>query len=394
MSELIVTRTNSANARRHLLASASAIALTAFIAVPANAESDDRPTVWIELGGQLERIEAAETRFSPQFVSQINTSTFTSPIVVQQPPRYANGVEGGISLQPENSDWIFSASVRYGRSNNQKNVHEQLPAPSGHKYVDLPIAGLHITDYPVPANGKSFVTTVSHHDESHAVLDFKAGKDVGLGIFDNPDSLTVNFGVRFAQFTSRSTTTIDADPNYHFQYKYITHYGPYPANIKLAAPAWNVYSFRGAVSRSFRGIGPSVGWDLSSAIVKMGEGASVNFDGGVDFAVLFGRQKTKAHHDTGEIAGHKPFNNPIAGTAFTSGVYHHSVYNAGRSRSVVAPNVGGYAGISFRFPNAKVSFGYRADFFFGAMDGGIDTRRSEAVGFHGPFATISVGLGG
>jgi hypothetical protein len=37
---------------------------------------------------------------------------------------------------------------------------------------------------------------------------------------------------------------------------------------------------------------------------------------------------------------------------------------------------------------------YRADFFFGAMDGGIDTAKKENVGFYGPFATISIGLGG
>ncbi len=40
----------------------------------------------------------------------------------------------------------------------------------------------------------------------------------------------------------------------------------------------------------------------------------------------------------------------------------------------------------------KVRMGYRADFFFGAIDGGIDTRKSETLGFYGPFATISIGL--
>jgi hypothetical protein len=60
---------------------------------------------------------------------------------------------------------------------------------------------------------------------------------------------------------------------------------------------------------------------------------------------------------------------------------------------IAIPNVGGLAGVSFRYANAKVSFGYRGDFFFGAMDAGIDTRKAETVGFHGPFASISVGLG-
>jgi hypothetical protein len=42
----------------------------------------------------------------------------------------------------------------------------------------------------------------------------------------------------------------------------------------------------------------------------------------------------------------------------------------------------------------KVSLGYRADFFFGAMDAGIDSPDSKTVGFRGPFATVSLGLGG
>lgn len=44
--------------------------------------------------------------------------------------------------------------------------------------------------------------------------------------------------------------------------------------------------------------------------------------------------------------------------------------------------------------NFKLSLGYRADFFFGAIDGGIDARKSETVGFYGPFASIGIGLGG
>jgi hypothetical protein len=32
------------------------------------------------------------------------------------------------------------------------------------------------------------------------------------------------------------------------------------------------------------------------------------------------------------------------------------------------------------------------DEFFGAMDGGLDTRKSYNQEFYGPFATISIGL--
>ena len=88
-----------------------------------------------------------------------------------------------------------------------------------------------------------------------------------------------------------------------------------------------------------------------------------------------------------------PAYNPIHGAVGISSVYSHS-YNTARSRSVTIPNLGGYAGISFNFPNAKVRFGYRADFFFGARDSGLESHTTTDVGFHGPFATISIGLGG
>jgi hypothetical protein len=61
---------------------------------------------------------------------------------------------------------------------------------------------------------------------------------------------------------------------------------------------------------------------------------------------------------------------------------------------VVVPDVGATMGISYRIESTKVSFGYRAEYMFGAVDTGIDVRRTENVGFHGPYALISIGLGG
>ena len=64
-----------------------------------------------------------------------------------------------------------------------------------------------------------------------------------------------------------------------------------------------------------------------------------------------------------------------------------------RQRTVTVPNVGGMAGLSVRYSNAKISLGYRADFFFGAIDGGIDARKNETRGFYGPYASLSIGFG-
>ena len=75
-----------------------------------------------------------------------------------------------------------------------------------------------------------------------------------------------------------------------------------------------------------------------------------------------------------------------------STVYQTSKSTA-RRKGVTVPNIGGLIGASWRTPSAKLSIGYRADFFFGAIDGGIDTRETENRGFFGPFASISIRLG-
>jgi hypothetical protein len=45
-------------------------------------------------------------------------------------------------------------------------------------------------------------------------------------------------------------------------------------------------------------------------------------------------------------------------------------------------------------PSGKVSLGYRGDFFFGAIDGGVESRKTYNRSFYGPFASVSIGLGG
>lgn len=122
----------------------------------------------------------------------------------------------------------------------------------------------------------------------------------------------------------------------------------------------------------------------------------IALDWGLNASLLFGRQKTRTQHQT--TAHYQPLQadpfpypdyllNPIP-------VYHHAPPPQTRSRSVVVPNVGGFAGLSFKYTNAKISFGYKADFFFGAMDGGIDSRKTYDRDFYGPYASISIGLGG
>jgi hypothetical protein len=123
-------------------------------------------------------------------------------------------------------------------------------------------------------------------------------------------------------------------------------------------------------------------------IVGNGADSELTLDWGVNGAVLFGRQRVNIHHQSVSNDYYLYFgSNYIA---------HHTTHTVNRkeTRFAVVPNLGGFAGVSLKFPNAKVSLGYRADFFFNAVDNGVDTRQVVSQGFYGPFASISIGLGG
>ena len=387
MSELITTRT-SANIRLHLLASVSALTLIAGLPQAA-AASEDRPTVWIEAGVQLDRLSDGQESFAPPFVSTLLENPFTNPGKVQAPPRYAFGQEGRLSFSPEGSDWVFSASVRYGRANSSGNSHEET-SPSSAKLVQFfPYYHIYRTIL-LPAQAQKFATTTSRTHTSYLVMDFQAGRDVGLGVFGRNGSSTINAGVRVAQFTSRSKAKIDSDPDFTKAYRTISNLGPYQsAYIKIPSQKWDLYAAKSTTARSFHGVGPSLEWSADATLVGDPNMGTVTFDWGLSGALLFGRQKVVAHHQT---MAHHQSGQHFSGALPT--LYPTKSHDTVRSRSVVVPNIGGFAGLSMRFPNAKVSFGYRVDAFFGAMDGGIDTRKTYDRNFYGPFATISIGLGG
>lgn len=393
MSELINTGERHTAIRKHLLVTASALALTAYVAATTIANADDdasRPTVWIELGGQLERVDGTGDRFIPHFLQGSPLSgpfAPVSPIDAQTAPRYTYGGEAKISFEPESSDWVFSAALKYGRSNGKKHVHYQTVLPVASKYL----LGRHS---PVHSTLANFADTRTRQDESHAVLDFQAGKDVGLGLFGHGSQSTFSMGVRFAQFASSQSATIYARPDLQW-------YDRYPDNPNKYVPNAKFHAFTGLsnVKHSFRGLGPSLSWDVSSPLMGDADSTELTFDWGLNGAVLFGRQKTTAYHQTTDrYFRNVLYNHPLYPRGGIQShynlVYAHNITPPARSRSVVVPNLGGFAGVSLKFPNAKVSFGYRADMFFGAMDAGIDAQKSQAISFHGPFASIAIGLGG
>ena len=258
MSELVNVRKTAATFRRQLLATASAIALigSTFGVSEAKASDDDsdRPSVWIELGGQLNRMDDGQENFAPGFPnSPARPSMFSPSQTFEHLPLYSVDETGKISFEPTGTDWVLSASVRYGRSDSDRHVRQQTnPKP----FVGT-VNGYTFTKYPIAAK---FASTVVQNSERHLIADFQAGKDVGLEMFGSKNGSSVlNFGVRFAQFSNQSNIALKSDPDWKFSYKY-------QAGFKIPQQAYHSNLASIEAARSFHGIGPSLSWNASAPI--------------------------------------------------------------------------------------------------------------------------------
>lgn len=388
MSELETKESDHLVLQRRLLTTVSALALlTSVTAGVAGEDDSNHPTVWIELGGQLERNDGTGAPFTAPFMSFKPTPPTlmdVTPVDVQRPPRYSKGGEASIFFYPAGTDWVFAASVRYGRSNGNKSVNEQT-AHIRSKYV---YPGVGYQPLNPTQQVAQFTRTTVESSESHVVLDFRAGKDVGLGMFGRNSTSTISAGVRFAQFVTRSNVEVRARQNFKTE-----NVGPSPfyfPNMKF-----HTYHLMANSDRSFQGVGPSLSWQASSSVMGDIHDGELAVDWVLNGAVLFGRQKARLHHQSTDSynKGLKYF--PSSPHAFTHYKHYPAVIgNPRRSRSVVIPNIGATVGLTYRIENFRLSAGYRADFFFGAIDGGIDQRQNYDRSFYGPFASFSVGLGG
>ena len=362
MNEFMQTR-RAQHLKRQLLATASALTLIGFVTgAKASDDAPDHPLVWVELGGQFDReIDSAQTWTPPN-----------RPLPLVQPPFEPFGRlpavgydwDGKVSIQPNDSGWIFSAAIQFGKAKRGPNSTHDQANPSGYNIFG---------SQPAPPT-YAFTNTHSVSDTSHLIVDFQAGKDLGLGLFGGHGSSSIDFGIRLAHFTESASGTMAAQVSAVHKYNGgVVHEGDIHA------------------ARSFSGLGPSIDWKTSLPLIGS-QANGIAFDWGANGAILFGRQKTDVRLHTKVVR---------YGTGFSttapppSTVLAHTTSEPVRKKQVIVPNIGGFAGLSYRAGGrAKVTLGYRADMFFGAIDGGISTRKSENVGFSGPFASVSIGIGG
>lgn len=382
MSELIQRNDNRATIRWKLLTGASAMALTAYVysAGIARAEDAGQPEFWIELGGEFSQLQDAQETFNPPIMDG-RPSIFYPSQKFEKPPGYGFDEYGALAFRPDDSNWVFSASIRYGRSGARRLVQQQTNPQHLKYFASAPEIGSPVA--------QRFEETKARTSEKFDILDFTAGRDVGLGIFGKDATSVVSAGVRFAQFQSKTNISLKSDPDWHFNLKYFSFVG---TSISFGqAFHSNIASL--TAQRSFHGVGPTLSWKASEPLAGNIQDGALILDWSANAALLFGRQRAKTHHQSTSRYFYK------YGPILTHDVVLHTlpgfpvISDKTRSRDVTVPNVGGSIGLSWQLQNAKISLGYRADFFLNAIDGGIDTRKSENRGFFGPYASVSIGLG-
>ena len=360
MSELTQTCRAPQYLKRQLLATASALTLMGFMngAQASDDTASDHPLVWLELGGQFDRENDPTQTWTPPNIPPPLTQPTFEPF--GRMPGVGYDWDGKVAIAPDDSGWTFSAAIQFGKAKRgPKSTHDQAN-PTGFNGYSQPIPATY-----------AFTNSHSLSDTSHLIVDFQAGKDLGLGLLGGHGGSSINFGIRMAQFREGARGTMTAQASALHKYNAgVDH------NADMHA------------ARSFSGVGPSIDWKTSLPLTgSLANGIAL--DWGANASMLFGRQKADVSLHT-EVLQYAAFASSVP-----PALLKHSTSAPSRRKQVIVPNIGGFAGLSYRMGGrGKIALGYRADMFFGAIDGGIATRKSENVGFYGPFASVSIGIGG
>jgi len=378
-------------ARNHLLATASSMVLICSICGGGPALGADRPTLWLELDGSIGNIQDLTSDIGLPLGPMVPTSGLTGPLAEKMNFARAYTNDAKIMFQPDNSDWVFSASIRYGRSHTASKISQALAPIATTSFVSYQFT------YPFyPSSNKTRVRPAAVSSEklngdmksaeSHLILDFEAGKDLGLGLFGHDSTSVVSAGVRFAHFaTSRKVNGFQQTQGIDFQTSYFRTYR-WPGYGTRRRELWDTISANGGATSSFKGLGPSIQWEASAPLWGNVQGG-LSLDWGANAAILFGKQEKKIHHQSSSEMHCAGSGCPAHSAIYTSAGGAHD------SRTVSVPNIGGFVGLSLKVPRAKFSVGYRADLFVNAIDVGFATRKSSNLLFHGPFASLSFGIG-
>lgn len=369
---------------RYLVAGVSAAAAAAGLGgTPAHAQDADRHR--IELGFGISRLhfDAPTQTFVPGWKSAFDAAA-VSPLPTPQDRGVedAEGWQGHFALRPRGGPWTIAGEGRFGKTDGAfaSDWTETVPevpryAPSSPKYDP---------EKTRESGVDNFATVFADNSEEFQIVDFKLGRDVGIGAWGAGATSRVGLGLKYAEFESTSEVHMYGVP---------TQYVP-PAGVnRFAADAYEAHF---SSSREFEGWGPTVSWDASTRLFgSEGEGR-VLLDWHLDAGVLFGKQKTEAEHtESSRYYEWKDFtlNKAVGGGEPVSETTAQDS-NKRNDDDAKVSHFGARVGLSYRNGGVKVSLGYRAERYRDVLDGGIDDDNKVDRSMHGPYLRFTLGFGG
>jgi iron complex outermembrane recepter protein len=299
------------------------------------------------------------------------------------------GSGGGVKFtyQPSPHGWNVSAAVRYGRAVGSGTPHSNK-RNNGECYANIFDCQEDPLKYAVQPNRfYSFTDQVINNSESHAIVDFMVGKDLGLGVWGGrrADS-NVSVGLTYGHFKSMSSAVLHGRPDLYLPTNILTIDD---SGYHVSQTHEHVFNAKLTEDREFNGAGPAITWEGSLPLFGDAERAGrIDLDTGVGAAVLFGKQKTKVQEEADGV-----YASGIKWPKYVGSQYQTS-FSDRRTKSVSVPSLRANLGLTYTLGGVKLSGGYRVERYYKVFDAGIENRKTYDRSFDGVYAKVSIGFGG
>ena len=275
--------------------------------------------------------------------------------------------------------WSISAAYRFGKTNGSARLAGYEFVPGG----SVPSYGgrlLYNTSDP-----NHWIASVSDQ-ERYDIVDFKVGKDLGIGTLGDGGTSMFSVGLRYADFRSASQVSMDGIPDRYSPERWST-----TGKYNLPTRHWEQYGYNLDSDRGFEGYGPTLSWDASMRLFGDEASGHADLDWSIGGGVLFGQQTVDSEEDR--------MMRYFSVTLATGGIHPTSIplddtVPRQRTEDVTVPNLSLGLGVSWSIDRVKVSTGYAYDHFFDVIDGGVDEVKPYDRTIQGPFVRLSLGFGG
>jgi outer membrane receptor protein involved in Fe transport len=343
----------------------------------------------LELGGQVQRHDAGYSAVTPTFADEFSSALDLSE-AQNQDLDWGDGRAVKLTYHSA-ANWKFSLGARFGETNGSAKAVNTEFADAGCIVWAEQCDNPELAETTRRATIDNYSDTLIRGREDHTVVDFKVGREFGLGIFDGDQHRSeVGLGLRYAKLGGRTQATIIGVPDWDIPDYGQIKYDPFsiPAYVNSQH---NHHEAEITVEREFEGVGPVLSWEGSLALLGNQDIGRLNADVSIAGGVLFGKQDT--HLSGTEVTEYFDvrfnYGNFIEPTSITT-----TPVDISRSSSVTVPVVDLSLGFSYTVDRVKLGAGYRWERYFNAIDGGYDEAEDYDRTIDGPYVKLSVGFGG